>query len=41
ADFSQNLRNYALIFCAFGLKRKYIGNFEKIFENIERFSLEN
>ena len=41
ADFSQNLRNYALTFCAFGRKRQVIGNFEKIFENFENFSSEN
>ena len=31
ADFSENLRNYALIFCAFGQNRQFIGNVEKIF----------
>ena len=41
ADFSQNFRKYALIFGGFGRKRQFIGNFEKIFENFERFSLEN
>ena len=38
AEFSQNLRNHALIFCAFGRKRQFIGNFEKIFENFEKIS---
>ena len=40
ADFSQHLRNYALIFCAFGQKRQFIGNFEKIFETSEKISKE-
>ena len=33
--------NHALIFCAFGLKRQVIGNFEKISENFENSSSEN
>ena len=33
ADFSNTLTTNALIFCAFGRKRQFIGNFEKIFEN--------
>ena len=30
ADFSKDLTNHALIFCAFGRKIQFIGNFEKI-----------
>ena len=41
ADFSPNLRKYALDFCAFGRKREFIPNFEKTFENFQRFSSEN
>ena len=41
ADFSQNLTNHALNFCAFGRKTEFIGNFAKIFENFETFSSEN
>ena len=39
--FRKNLTNHALIFCAFGGKSQFIGNFEKIFENFEKFSSEN
>ena len=39
--FQKKLTNHALIFCAFGLKRQFIGNFEKISENFEKFSSEN
>ena len=35
------LTNHALIFWAFGRKRQFIGNCEKIFENFEKFSSEN
>ena len=31
AYFQKHLTNHALIFCAFGRKRQFIGNFEKIF----------
>ena len=33
AYFAKHLTNHALIFCAFGRKTQFIGNFEKIFEN--------
>ena len=35
--FSKNLTNDAFLFSAFGRKRRIIGNFEKIFENFEKF----
>ena len=36
--FPKNLTNHALIFCGFGRKTQLIGNFEKIFENFQKFS---
>ena len=41
AYFSKNLTNPALLFCAFGRKWQFIGNFEKISEKFEKFSSEN
>ena len=38
AYFSKTLTNDALIFCAFGRKTQIVGNFEKIFENVQNFS---
>ena len=37
AYFSINLRNHALIFCAFGRKMQIVENFEKPSENCENF----
>ena len=36
AYFWKYLTNHALIFCGFGRKTQFIGNFEKTFENIEK-----
>ena len=41
ADFSQNLRNYSLIFGGLARKRQIIGNLEKILQNFEKFSSKN
>ena len=41
AYFQKHLTNHALIFCAVGRKRQFIGNFEKIFDNFENFPSEN
>ena len=37
-NFSENLRNHALLFCGLGRKRQFIGNFEKIFANFQKIS---
>ena len=39
--FQKKSTNHALIFCAFGLKRQFIGNFEKISEIFKNLSSEN
>ena len=41
ADFSQNLTNHTVIFCAFGRKTEFIANFAKTVENFENVSYEN
>ena len=41
AYFSKNWTNHALIFRAFGRKTQSVGNFEKIFENLQKISLKN